>query len=458
MDYSEFLESKTHLSGNFGFDAHFLPEYLMDFQVEMVRWAVKKGRGALFEDCGMGKAVQSLVWSQNIVEHTNKDILILTPLAVGHQMEKEGEKFGVDCKQSRDGKYTKKIVITNYERLKHFDPSKFIGVVCDESSILKNFDGATKNAITDFMRKIPYRLLCTATAAPNDYHELGTSSEALGEIGYMDMLSRFFKNQQNTCDTKKHWRAHGGPPQQWAFKKHAERDFWRWVSSWARAMRKPSDLGFDDGPFILPDLYENTIELEVTKPKPGRLFVEQAVGLAEQRHEMKETLKQRCEKVAYLVDHKEPFVCWCHFNNEGDLLEKLIPDAEQIHGRQSNDEKEEKLIAFANGEIRGIITKSKIAGFGLNWQHCCHTTMFPTHSFEQYYQSVRRFWRFGQTKPVTVDMVTTTGLNGIMRNLQRKTKQADKMFSSLVKYMGDSLRIKSKQYDNEKVEIPSWIA
>jgi len=457
MSYSEFLESKTHLSGNFGFEPHFVPDYLMDFQKAMVEWSVNKGRGALLEDCGMGKAVQSLVWAQNIVEKTNKDILILTPLAVGHQMVKEGEKFGIECEQSRNGKYKKDIVITNYERLKYFDPNKFIGVVCDESSILKNFDGAIKASITDFMRTIKFRLLCTATAAPNDYHELGTSSEALGEMGYMDMLGRFFKNQMNTIDTKKHWRKNGGPPNKFVFKKHAEIDFWRWVSSWARALRKPSDLGFDDGPFILPELFENQINLECTVPKPGRLFVESAVGLAEQRTELKNTLHERCEKVAELVNHNDHFVSWCHFNNEGDLLEKLIPDAVQIHGRQSNDEKEEKLIAFGEGKIRGIITKSKIAGFGLNWQHCNHMTMFPSHSFEQYYQSVRRCWRFGQTRPVTVDMVTTTGLSGVMGNLKRKSNQADVMFSSLVKYMGDALKIKKFNRKYTKVEVPKWI-
>lgn len=457
MNYEEFIDKKTHLSENFGFDALFIPDYLIDFQKYMVEWAVKKGRCGLFEDCGLGKCVQSLVWSENIVRKTNGRVLILTPLAVGHQFVKEGEKFGIECEQSKRGKFSKKIIVTNYEQLKHFDENDFIAVVCDESSILKNFDGAIKNSITDFMKKVPFRLLCTATAAPNDYHELGTSSEAIGELGYIDMLSMFFKNQQNTVDTKAHWRSHGGPPQQWVFKKHAENDFWRWVSSWARAIRKPSDLGFEDRDFNLPQLFENSINIKCTKPKPGMLFVESAVGLAEQRYEMKETINERCEKVAELVDHKNPFVSWCHLNKEGDLLEKLIPDAIQISGKQSTDEKEEKLIAFSSGQIRGIITKSKIAGFGLNWQHCAHTTMFPTHSYEQYYQSVRRFWRFGQKNAVNVDMVTTDGLSGIMSNLKRKSEQADKMFSSLVKFMSDALKIKKDIEFKKEFIIPNFI-
>ena len=457
LNYNEFLKQKTHLSGNFGFKAHFLPDYLFDFQKHMVEWSVKKGRAGLFEDCGMGKAVQSLVWSQNIVEHTNKKILILTPLAVGYQMTKEGEKFGVECERSKDGRHKKKIVITNYERLHYFNPDDFVGVVCDESSILKNFDGKRRSEITDFMKKIKFRLLCTATAAPNDYQELGTSSEALGEMGYMDMLSRFFINQQNTIDTRKHWQKNGGAPAKFRFKKHAEEEFWRWVVSWSRSIRKPSDLGFDDGPFILPELIEKKVQLDITKPKPGRLFVEPAYGLKDQRHELKESLEERCKKVAELVNHKDFFVVWCQFNNEGDLMEKLIPDAVQVKGSQSNDEKEERLSAFSDGKVRGIITKSKIGGFGLNWQHCNHVVMFPSHSFEQYYQSVRRCWRFGQKRPVTVDMVTTNGLSQVMQNLKRKSKQADDMFNNLVAHMSNALNIKTQNKTIEKVTVPGWL-
>ena len=453
VDYQEFLENKRHSSSMKGFEPTFMPDFLFDFQQAMTEYAVRKGRAALFEDCGLGKTLQYLVWAQNVVEHTNKPVLILTPLAVSSQVVDEGEKFGIECEQSRDGKFSGKIVVTNYERLHYFNSGDFIGVVCDESSVLKNFDGTRKQAITEFMRKMPYRLLCTATAAPNDYIELGTSSEALGEMGYMDMLNFFFKNDLNNSNVGRYC----GKTMQWRFKKHAETAFWQWVSSWARALRKPSDLGFEDGPFMLPALVESQHEIKNTRPHPGKLIVEEAHGLKEQREELRMTLQERCEKTAEISTHDRPVVIWCHLNDEGDLLEKLIPGAVQVAGKHTDEQKEDRLTDFSKGNIRALVTKPKIAGFGLNWQHCSHMTFFPSHSYEQYYQAVRRLWRFGQKNSVRVDIVTTPGMQSVLSNLQRKAESADEMFTQLVRYMNDSIKIERKERHTKKEEVPAWL-
>ncbi len=454
MEYLDFLKQRSHLSHGMGFSPLWIPDFLFDFQKEMTEWNLLKGRSAMFEDCGLGKTPQYLVWAQNIVMKTNKPVLILTPLSVASQVVKEGEKFGIGCEQSKDGKYKKDIVVTNYERLHFFNSSDFSGVVCDESSILKNFAGQRKSQITEFSKKMPYRLLSTATAAPNDYIELGTSSEALGAMGYMDMINMFFKNDQNNSSTGRHY----GKKIQWRLKKPAKKVFWRWVSSWARAIRKPSDLGFDDGKFVLPELIEKQHLVDASIPPQGELFIRPAIGLKEQREELKSTIKERCEKVAELVDHKEPFLIWCHLNDEGDLLEKMIPNATQVAGKHSDDEKERRLNAFSNGEIQGMITKPKIAGFGMNWQHCAHMTFFPSNSYEQYYQGVRRCWRFGQAKAVRVDMVTTHGMETILNNLQSKSKEADKMFSILVQQMNNPLNINTDINFNKQMEVPTWAA
>lgn len=461
MTYQEFIERKSQIGTFDGFEPVWMPDFLFDFQKDLVAWAIRKGRAALFEDCGLGKTPQQLVWAENIVRKTNGNVLILAPLAVAQQTVHEGEKFGIRVHHSRDGNHMDGITVTNYERLHYFSPSDFEGVVCDESSILKNFDGTRRGEITDFMRKKKYRLLCTATAAPNDYIELGTSSEALGEMGYMDMLGRFFKNDQNVV--KPMIYRHKGQvfsveaeKGKWRMKAHAERFFWQWVASWARACRRPSDLGYDDGPFTLPPLMENQIEVENTRPLNGNMFIMEAIGLDQQRAELKATIKERCEKVAELVSHDRPALVWCHYNPEGDLMEKIIPDAEQVSGKDSDDRKEEKLIDFCEGRTRVLITKPKIAGFGLNLQHCAHETFFPSHSYEQYYQGIRRCWRFGQTRPVQVDIITTPGMKKVMNNLQRKSKAAEVMFDELVKHMNDAY-IAPQSGANKKEEIPSWL-
>ena len=458
MSYDEFLNSKTHLGGEFGFDPVFMPDALFDFQKTLVDWAVRKGRGAIFADCGLGKTLIQLVWAENVVRKTNKRVLIIAPLAVGPQTIREGELFGVGCSRSKNGSPSGKITITNYEQLHHFSPNDYIGAVCDESSILKNFNGTRRALITEFVRTLPYRLLCTATAAPNDYIELGTSSEALGVMGHMDMLGRFFKNTQNTMDTKTKWRMHGGAAPAWRFKKHAEQLFWRWVCSWARAVRKPSDIGGDDNGFILPGLTEKETVVETEKCLPGELFPRPAISLHEQRHEQRMTIDERCEMVAKMCNgQKDPMITWCHLNDEGNELARMIPGSVQVAGSDSDEKKEERLLAFSRGEFQTLVTKPKIASFGLNWQHCSRMTFFPSHSYEQYYQSVRRCWRFGQTRPVTVNVITTQGGVGVLNNLKKKATAADKMFSSLVSHMNDPLLLENGNPFTEKEEVPSWL-
>lgn len=452
-DYAAFIERKTQLGGEHGFKPLFMPDFLFPFQSALVEWAIKGGRRAIFADCGLGKTPMQLVWAQNVVEKTCKPVLILTPLAVGAQTVREAHKFGIDAAQSRDGKIASQITVTNYQQLNKFDWKEFGGVVCDESSILKNFDGSLKSQITEFMRKLPYRLLCTATAAPNDYIELGTSSEALGDLGFIDMVNRFFKKAESTSSRSDEFRAG-----LYRFRGHAEHDFWRWICSWARAVRQPSDFGFSNDGFILPEL--KTIEhvFKSVKPREDFLFDMPAVGLQEQRAERRRTIDERCEMAARLVnDTGKPAVCWCHLNEEGHMLERLIPGAVEVEGNDSDEFKEETFEAFASGQLRVLVSKPVIAGFGLNWQHCAHRTFFPSHSFEQWYQAIRRCWRFGQKHSVTVDVIASEGERGVLSNLNRKSIAADKMFANLVQLINNELRIENKNQFTKQPKIPSWI-
>lgn len=472
--YSTFLDRKTQLGGDHGFDPTWIPDKLFDFQKHLVTWALKKGRGAILSDCGTGKTPMQLVWAENVMRRINKRILILTPIAVGKQTVNEGAKFGVECIRSRDGSIQGTgIYVSNYEQLHKFDPNDFGGVVCDESSILKHFSGETQKQVTRFMSKIPHRLLCTATAAPNDYTELGTSSEALGYLGYSDMITRFFamddKKRHRMNDVKLARAANTGNYYQklayrvaqqigtYRLKGHAEEPFWKWICSWARACRRPSDLGFNDDGFILPDLKENEHVIMPNRPADGMLFTVRAVGLQQEREERRRTLEQRCEYVAQLVDHKNPAVIWCHMNPEGDLLEKLIPGCVQISGRTSDEEKEEAYDAFVSGQITKMINKPKIGAWGSNWQHCGHVVTFASHSWEQYYQLVRRCWRYGRTEPVTVDIVATEGERHVQENMRRKAVAADKMFASLVTHMNDAMHIERKK-DLLNPQLPSWLS
>lgn len=452
-DYTSFLDRKTHIGKTHGFDATFYPKSLFGFQRSLVEWAVLKGRAAIFAECGLGKTPIQLTWAQNVVEKTCKPVLVLTPLAVGAQTVREGEKFGIEAVQSRDGQVKGHITVTNYQQLHKFNWQEFGGVVCDESSILKNFDGKIKAEVTEFMKKLPYRLLCTATAAPNDYIELGTSSEALGELGFMDMLNRFFKKAQATTSRSDEFRSGI-----YRFRGHSERDFWRWICSWARAVRKPSDIGFPDDEYRLPELRTTEHIVKARTKSVDFLFDMPAIGLAEQRSERRRTLNERCELAAGLVANTgKPFIAWCHLNDEGKLLERLIPGAVEVDGNDEDDFKEEVFNNFASGKIRGIVSKPVIAGFGLNWQHCAHQTFFPSHSFEQWYQAIRRCWRFGQKHPVQVDVITSEGESGVLANMQRKAAAAEIMFARLVELINSELRIENLNRNTKKQEIPSWL-
>jgi len=454
-EYAALLEAKTHRGADSGLRGTFMPADLFAFQSDLTEWALRMGRAAIFADCGLGKTPMQLTWAENVARATGKPTLILTPLAVGPQTMHEGEKFGIEVHRSRDGRLPAgRIVVTNYEQLHRFTPDTFGGVVCDESSILKSYDGEYRQQITNFMRKVPYRLLATATAAPNDYIELGTSSEALGYLGHMDMLNRFFKNDQNNSATR---RLYGEAPK-WRFKGHAETPFWQWVASWARACRRPSDLGYLDGAFKLPPMREVEHCVDPESAPDGMLFALPATTLPEQREERKRTLRERCERAAALVaDTGEPAVVWCHMNAEGDLLEDMISGAVQVSGNDSDDEKERRFTAFSSGETRVLITKPKIGAWGLNWQHCRHVVYFPSHSFEQYYQAVRRCWRFGQTREVVVDLVLTEGERRVMDNLRRKATDASAMFSALVAEMQHAVAVGRRAPFALTEEVPQWL-
>jgi superfamily II DNA or RNA helicase len=453
MEYLEFINNKKHLLGDFGFKPNYYPDMAFDFQKYIIEKAVKKGRMAIFADTGLGKTLMQLSIAKNIIQHTNKKVLILTPLAVAFQFILEAEKLGIDdIEYSKDGKHTKKIVICNYERLHYFNSTDFEGVILDESSILKNFDGKTKWDVTYFMKKIPYRFLSTATPAPNDYIEFGTSSEALGYLPYMDMLTKFFANNENNVR-----------PQdigtKWYLKPHAKTEFFSWLNQWSIFIKSPSDVGFSDDRYKLPELIENVVYVKNEQNwvinNQVMLFNGIAKTMSEVREEQKATFTQRCEKAVELANNKTS-VYWCNFNDEGDLLDELDKDAIQIKGGQSIEKKEEILLAFAKGEIKRIITKPKITSFGLNWQHCNHTIYFPTWSYEQYYQAIRRFWRFGQTKEVYVDLVLSDGQKRVIDTLLYKTNKA-KEFNKLIQSNVNGLvDLNTKQF-NKEIITPNFL-
>lgn len=459
--YADFLASKAQLDGATGDAPVWMPDFLFPFQTALTKWAIWQGRAALFEDCGLGKTPQQLVWGENVHRITGRPVLILTPLAVAHQTVAEAAKFGLEAAISRDGRPAGPLTVTNYDRLHLFDPDDYAGAVCDESSAIKAFDGERRKLVTEFQRRMRWRLLCTATAAPNDYIELGTSSEALGYLGHMDMLSRFFVNDNGNSvrGMRYRWSSAGTFGNlKWRFKGHAEEPFWRWVASWARALRRPSDLGFSDSGFALPPLQHRQHVVAARTRREDMLFDLPAQGLREEREEQRRTLVERCEKAAELLLDASPGIAWCHLNAEGDLLTRLIDGAVQVSGSDDPDAKEEALTAFGRGEIRVLVTKPSVAGWGLNWQHCHRMTFFPSHSYEQYYQAVRRCWRFGQTEPVTVDIVTTEGGANALKNLERKATQADRMFDALVLHMQDALGIRRGDPFVTPVEVPAWLA
>lgn len=469
MNYSEFLSKKSQIGDSTGFEPIWMPDCLFDFQRHLVGWAVRRGRAAIFADCGLGKTPMQLTWAENVVRHTNRPVLILMPLGVSLQFVSEAQKFGIEAQRSLDGTPQPNITIANYERLGKFNPDDFSGVVCDEASIIKHWSGATQKAVTRFLSKMRYRLLCTATPSPNDYIEMGTMSEALGGLTHTDMLATFFrqmsddeKKKRATADDIVHskrlsWRVIQSFGQ-WVLKPHAFEPFWKWVSSWSRACRKPSDLGnYSDGRFILPELIRRDHTITPRIPPPGWLFTVPAFGLNQERGERNRTLAERTEKVADLVSKSDSAVVWCHYNPEGDRLEKAISGSVQVKGSQSIEEKEERIASFLSGQSRVLVTKPKIAGLGLNMQHCNHVVTFVTHSYEQFYQCVRRCWRFGQKRPVTLDVIATEGEVNVRKNMDRKEALASQMFDSIVRFMNDAANVSARQ-PTDRIEVPSWLS
>jgi hypothetical protein len=454
MKYEEFLNKKRHSVGNFGFEANYIPDIAFDFQKYVIEKAILKGRSAIFLDTGLGKTLVQLSLAKNIVNHTNKKVLILTPLAVAFQFILEAEKIGIyDIEYSKDGKHTKKIVICNYERLHYFDSNDFEGIILDESSILKNFDGKIKGQVNAFVKKIPYRFLSTATPSPNDFIELGTSSEALGYMGYMDMLTKFFKNNQNSVDSNN--RNIG---EKFYLKPHAEKDFFAWVNQWSIMAKMPSDLGFSNDRYSLPNLNINNhiVKNQSMFDVNGQItmFVPIAKSMTEVRLEQKQTEEKRCEKAIDLAWGKTS-VYWCNTNNESSILKSQDKQAVEIIGSQSIERKEEILLAFSKGEIKRIITKAKMTSFGLNWQHCNHSVYFPTWSYEQYYQAIRRFWRFGQLNDVNIDLVVSDGQTRVLEAIEQKTQKAIQLHKKLTENVKRSFENKVKEF-NKSIIKPNF--
>lgn len=454
--YAAFIEAKRHSIGDHGFDPVWMPDCAFDFQQHIISKAVRKGRIGLFEDTGLGKTLQQIAIAENVIRKTNGRVLILTPLAVAFQFIDEAAFIGVDdIAHSKDGAITKKITVCNYERLHLLNPDDFVCVMLDESSILKNFAGKTRDQIVVFIKRVPYRFLATATPSPNDFIELGNSSEALGYMGYMDMLTKFFKSNQGSADSNN--RNIG---EKFYLKPHAERDFFAWVNQWSVMVKKPSDLGFSDAGYELPALHvkRHMVHNDATWCIDGQsaLFAMPAQRMTEVREEQKLTVKERCEKAVQLANGKTS-VYWCNLNDESSLLKTLDRDAVEIVGGMSIDQKEEILVAFAHGEIDRLITKARMTSMGLNWQHCNHTVFFPTWSYEQYYQAIRRFWRFGQKNEVTCDMVISEGQERVIEALDQKTQKAIELYGNLVAAANQDFSFKAKEF-NQAIQLPEFLA
>ena len=429
--YKEFIENKRLKSVNCGFDVNIddINPMLFDFQKTLVKWALHKGRCAIFADCGLGKTPMQLEWSKHIYNQTSGDILILAPLAVSMQTQREGQKFGIDVNICRsDDDVNPGINITNYEMLHNFDVSRFMGVVLDESSILKNYTGKIRTQIIDTFLNTPYKLCATATPSPNDYTELGNTSEFLGVMTRSEMLSMFFINDTSDVGT-------------WRLKGHVEDNkFWEWMSSWAVMLQKPSDLGFDDGKFILPELH---IE-QITIPYEGEkdtLFAYEAKTLTDRRDARRESLNDRVKQAANLVNNDDDlWLIWCDLNSESELLKNSINNSVEVKGSDKNDHKEKSLLGFADGNIKCLVTKPSIAGHGMNLQKC-HNVIFVglSDSYEQYYQAVRRCWRFGQNHPVNVYVITGEREGAVVDNIKRKEADMQKMYAGMVDHIKNSI-------------------
>lgn len=453
MDYHSFILGKHTAVSKSGFEPRNLSDGLFDYQQHCVEFAVRAGRSAMFLDTGLGKTFCQLEFAREVVEHTNRPVLVLTPLAVAAQTAREAAKFGIDAKVIRDDSdvFTG-VNIINYDRLDKLDVSQFSGVILDESSILKNFSGRTRNQLVNAFRNTPYRLACTATPSPNDHTELGNHSEFLGVLNHSDMLPRWFINDtMNTGD--------------WRLKGHAVKPFWDWVSSWARCVSQPSDLGFSDFGHVLPDLNieRHVIDFESQAESQGQLFASPELSATGIHAVKKESVEHRAAKVAEMVNgSNDPWLIWCDTDLEADRLARLIPDAVEVRGSDKIEHKEESLLGFADGTIRVLITKPSIAGFGMNWQHCNNMAFVGlTYSYESFYQAVRRCWRFGQTKPVNAHLVMTHAEAAIWRNVSSKASNHDAMKREMREAMQRNAGIHVDQrlaYQPQRAaNLPQWL-
>jgi hypothetical protein len=456
--YADFLAAKAIIDPSTGLDnVPPLNAALFPFQRDITAWALRRGRAALFEGTGLGKSLQELVWADTVFRETGRPILHLAPLAVTAQMVREADKFNIAVRQVRDQAGT--ILgnnITNYQKIEHFDLSQFGGVILDESSILKSTDGHYRTRLIEECARIPFRLAATATPAPNDFMELGNHTEFLGVMSYTDMLATFFTHD-------------GGDTQKWRLKGHAENEFWRWMASWAVMLRKPSDLGYSDEGYNLPPLrlHQHTVGIDQQAANDaGFLFAMPAQSLSERIKARRDTVKERVEAAVALTPTDQPCVWWCNLNSESELLTSMIPGAVETKGSDSDEEKERKLLGFSDGSIRTLITKPKVAGFGMNWQHC-HTTGFVglNDSWEQYYQAVRRFWRFGQTQAVDAHLIAAETEGNVVSNLRRKEADADRMMAAMIEHTADlsseavrgSVRDRPDYNPQKKMELPQWL-
>lgn len=457
-DYQTFISAKLAAVPPVGIaDEHRLIAGLFPHQESLVRWALRRGRAAIFADTGLGKTRMQTAWAQVVHAHTGGDLLILAPLAVAQQTVAEAAECGVSITHAHDASEVKPgINITNYDRLHKFDPSRFVGVVLDESSVIKHHTSKTLGALLDAFSRTPYRLCATATPAPNDWTELGTHAEFLGIRTRAEMLAEFFVHD-------------GGDTQTWRIKGHARAAFWRWVASWGVMLRSPADLGFDASAYALPPLkaYQHTVESEHDQAETGLLFAMEAADLMERRNARKSSLRARVDACAQIVNASdEPWVIWCDLNAEGDALRNAIPDAVEIRGADDEPSKESKLHDFSFGRIRVLVTKASIAGWGLNWQHCRNVAFVGvTDSWESYYQAVRRCYRFGQTRAVNVHIFASEQEGSIVANLKRKEADAKSMADALSAEVMSSVRAELLGQQRETnhynastpIKIPSFL-
>ena len=460
-DYRQFLDSKHIRATRSGFDINEdqLPDKLFDWQKLIVKWSLSSGRCALFEECGLGKTFQQLAWADAVVRRENKPVLLLCPIAVGRQTLKEAEKFGIvsDVKIVKDqSEVVTGINITNYERLHLFDASKFVGVVLDESSILKSFTGKIKQQLCESFANTRYKLACTATPSPNDRMEIGNHSEFLGAMPSNEMLSRWFINSGDKVGV-------------YRLRQHGAKDFWRWVASWAVCIDKPSTLGFSDEGYNLPPLQmiNHVIVDEDDKPANGRLFDPgEAISATTVHVEKRKTLDARADKVGEIVNgNKHTWAIWCDTDYEADALKDRIPGAIEVRGSHKAEVKEERLEAFTEGRERVIITKAELAGFGLNWQHCHHTTWFAGYSYEKFYQAIRRLWRFGQVNAVECHNVMSEGEQSIANVLGQKSIMHEEMKCEMAEAMREGSLEEIKAIRSLRVNttsgvhavIPGWL-